>query len=409
MGVSALCFSLLESLFRRMPDLRVTVFDDGWGVRRSQYASEAGTHPFTCIGARNSWRLHRSESLWNIRVCNWFGGLANPGSRAIRLANAVLDISGGDSFTELYGRRRFQYVTLCKKLTLEQRIPLILLPQTYGPFITRRARQTAERIVRGAAAAWARDPRSFEVLRGLLGNEFDARRHCHGVDVAFALPARRPRGGIPRVLAAEECTRPTVVGINISGLVCSSAAGERFRFKADYRRILQGLIRRLLRETDCRIFLIPHVHGSSGLDESDLTACESVARSMQNTEGRMTVLDQQFDQSELKWLISRCDWFCGTRMHSTIAALSSGVPCAGISYSDKTLGVFESCGQGRCVADPRVLETEAMIDQLWASWEGRDASRTELGLTLPRVRDLLDRQFDLLAEMCRRMPIRSLD
>lgn len=37
--------------------------------------------------------------------------------------------------------------------------------------------------------AWARDERSFDVLKDLLGDAFDPLRHRSGVDVAFGLPA----------------------------------------------------------------------------------------------------------------------------------------------------------------------------------------------------------------------------
>ena len=38
-------------------------------------------------------------------------------------------------------------------------------------------------------------------------------------------------------------------------------------------------------------------------------------------------------------------------MHATIAALSSGVPCATVAYSLKARGVFASCGMAHAVAD----------------------------------------------------------
>ena len=30
-----------------------------------------------------------------------------------------------------------------------------------------------------------------------------------------------------------------------------------------------------------------------------------------------------FDCGEMKWIVRKLEWFCGTRMHSTIAGLSS--------------------------------------------------------------------------------------
>src|SRR5690606_16748007 len=106
-------------------------------------------------------------------------------AQAIAKARAVLDVSGGDSFTDLYGPRRFEGIVLPKLAAIDAGVPLVLLPQTYGPFNTRRCRRIAERVARRSATAWARDERSFAALRELLGNEYDAKRHRSGVDVAF--------------------------------------------------------------------------------------------------------------------------------------------------------------------------------------------------------------------------------
>ena len=85
------------------------------------------------------------------------------------------------------------------------------------------------------------------------------------------------------------------------------------------------------------------------------------------------------DSREAKWLISKCDWFCGTRMHSTIAGLSSGVPTSTLAYSGKAQGVFESCGQGDCVADMRTLDAGAAVGIVFTSWKERQRVREELG------------------------------
>jgi len=96
------------------------------------------------------------------------------------MADAVLDISGGDSFTDLYGEKRFWDVARPKLVALALGGPLILLPQTYGPFRDERLRQIASRIVDRAKMAWARDEHSFRSLRELAGNHFDPARQLCG-------------------------------------------------------------------------------------------------------------------------------------------------------------------------------------------------------------------------------------
>jgi polysaccharide pyruvyl transferase WcaK-like protein len=87
-------------------------------------------------------------------------------------------------------------------------------------------------------------------------------------------------------------------------------------------------------------------------------------------------------------------------MHSTIAALSSGVPTAAISYSPKTLGVFESCEQGAHVADPCQLTTEEVVDCLWRSWLDRESARETLKAALPGVLQRVEMQMDDIAAAC---------
>ena len=109
-------------------------------------------------------------------------------------------------------------------------------------------------------------------------------------------------------------------------------------------------------------------------------------------------LSNYFDQSELKWVISQLDWFCGTRMHSAIAALSSGVPASAIAYSLKTQGIFETCDQGDHVADPRDLDTIDVIEKLEQSYKNRDEARISLVHRLPDVKALVFRQMKVIAE-----------
>ncbi|MEW6252161.1 MAG: polysaccharide pyruvyl transferase family protein, partial [Planctomycetota bacterium] len=450
LGVDALCYAVLRGLARAAPDARVTVFDHGRGLRRATAAFDTGPLDFERCGAYLTRRLYRRESLAQVRLAaraGWLGGLTNPAARRLLESDAVLDITGGDSFTDLYGPCRFAAAVATKRLALDLGKPLILLPQTYGPYRDPQVRRIAADIVRRATQAWARDTRSFETLRELAGAAFDPARHRCGVDVAFALEPRPPRRPLPEPLVSwfselatrnsqlatpapqlatrysQLATSPSVptletrnsslatsspsapqletrnsqletplIGFNISGLIWHDplAMRQRYGFKAEYREVIVGFLRRLLAQTDARVVLVPHVLSPPGHYESDPAANEQVLAALRAdadpavtraVADRVAAAPPLYDQpSEMKWLIARCDWFCGTRMHACIAGLSSGVPTAAIAYSLKTQGVFETCGQGAAVADPRVQGTEETIDQLWRTFTARDAVLDDLRL-----------------------------
>lgn len=375
LGVSALGESVLNAITKFRPTAEALVFDNGQGRRKAHSASGV---PHTRDGAWISRRIHRSESLWNMDFASRVPVLSNRNVRSIKQSAACLDISGGDSFTDLYGSRRWQLITIPKNISLRLGVPLVLLPQTYGPFAQAERRQRAAEILRGSAMAWSRDEAGYHMLRELLGEDFDMNRHREGVDVAFALPAVRPGGlseELQRVLDSDDAE--VVVGLNISGLVMNDqpTSTERFGLALDYRKVIVSLAQRLLAEVADRLVLVPHVQGPSA--ESDERAIQAIQATL-DADDRVLAIPSGLDASETKWCISRLDWFCGTRMHSTIAALSTGVPSAAIAYSAKTEAVFESCGQRSAVVDGRVTRTDDAVDRLIANAEMRRQTRDRL-------------------------------
>jgi colanic acid/amylovoran biosynthesis protein len=47
---------------------------------------------------------------------------------------------------------------------------------------------------------------------------------------------------------------------------------------------------------------------------------------------------------QLKYIISKMNFFVGTRMHANFAAIYTGVPLFGLAYSYKFQGAFEANG-----------------------------------------------------------------
>jgi colanic acid/amylovoran biosynthesis protein len=392
LGLSALGIALLSELAKRLEAPEVSLFDHERGVRRTDVVVGESRIPVQLRGAQITRRLYRGESLWTMDLASRWFPAANANIRAIDRSAAVLDISGGDSFADLYGSKQFAAVALPKRIALRRGVPLVLLPQTYGPFTHSRSARFAADVVRRAAQAWARDLVSFERLRELVGAEYDPQRHRCGVDVAFALPSRDPGAKLGRVQSWLEGDDP-VVGVNVSGLLYnkSAQAQERFGLRDDHRRVVERLVRRLLQEPDIRVVLVPHVVGP-GDESDDLAGAHLAERLGEST--RVLSLGRDLDASEVKYLIDRLDWFVGARMHSTIAALSSRTPAAAMAYSDKFRGVFASCDVGHRVLDARGLETHDLVDAAMAAFDERDDDVRRLGAALPQVEAALDEQFD---------------
>lgn len=395
LGVAALGEASLHSIEEHRPDAEVLVFDNGRGRRKSPADAAIAHHR---DGAWISRRFYRAESLWTMRASSVVSALPNRNVSAMRRARAVLDISGGDSFTDLYGQSRWNLVALPKLIALRIGTPLVLLPQTYGPFQSASCRAAAAEIVARSQSSWARDPDGYVAMQELLGTRFDERRHREGVDVAFALPAIAPPDRVVDSLP-ERRAGQVVVGLNVSGLIMNDpgAAADQFGLTIDYREVVRNTARRLLDEVADRLVLVPHVR--AGGVESDDDACRTLAAELGESE-RVSILPSGISASETKWCISKLDWFCGTRMHATIASLSTGVPASALAYSLKTRGVFETCGMGYAVVDGRSASTSDAIDRLIELAHRRDEQRALLAERAPLVVDRARQQFaDILDDI----------
>jgi polysaccharide pyruvyl transferase WcaK-like protein len=89
----------------------------------------------------------------------------NPWLRDLADADIALAVSGGDSFSDIYGLSRFIYMSLPQLLVLALGRPLVLLPQTIGPMRSWLARRIARHVIDNAQVSftprrrWRRDDR----------------------------------------------------------------------------------------------------------------------------------------------------------------------------------------------------------------------------------------------------------
>ena len=296
--------------------------------------------------------------------------IRNPWSffRLVRASDVVIDIGGGDSFADIYGAARFAKMHLMKYLTHLSGRPLVLAPQTIGPFKSPLRRWIAAQSIRLSAIVATRDALSTKAVRdmGIRGAVIEAS------DVALRLPwaAPAPRKG-----------GPVRVGINVSGLLMNGGytRDNMFGLKMDYGELMRGIIGRFAVHPDgCEIHLVPHVISwTPGALEDDYEACLSLAAEFPG----MTVAPRFATPSEAKSYIAGMDFFVGARMHACIAAFSTEVPVIPMAYSRKFAGLFGSLGYDHtvdCTAD----SAEDITERIFAAYENRSALAGEVRAAL---------------------------
>lgn len=403
-GVSALSSAAVAGLkMRGVPN--ITIADHGRGLRLQDDGSQR-------IGLTHSRRIWRGDSLTAVAASARIGGLGNPTASTLLKASAVLDVSGGDSFTDLYGSRRFTSITWPKQIVLNAKRPLILLPQTLGPFERPENVVTAKSILARAKSVWIRDRRSEVILQNLLDELYDPSIHRRCPDMAVLLPAKRPT--VLSIALASWLTETRdfpVAGLNVSGLLWQGdkEAQAQFGLKSSHRDQASAIATAILEsDPQMRLLLVPHVKRPTGDPESDQDAAEQLLQHLnERFPGRVQVVPQEFDECELKWIISHLDWFAGARMHSTIAGFSSGVPTLGLGYSDKAAGVFAECGLGQHVMDLRTTETSEIGDRVAASLAARLETQAQISGEITSVKTRAEEAMDAIASDVLGVPARG--
>lgn len=304
----------------------------------------------------------------------------SPVHAVIRDADLVIDIGEGDSWADIYDGRRFLRQAGSKIAALVHRKPLVLSPQTIGPFNARWRRIAANAIMSRARAVYARDHMS----KAYLDEHRIASETGEFIDVAFRLPFDR----------RSRATDRRRVGLNISGLLYRGGYTGRneFGLTLDYADLSHRLIDALTAMSDVEIHLLPHVIGKSG--ESDLAIVPELMARYPDL-----ILPETFrTASEAKTYMSGLDFVVGGRMHACIGSFSALTPVVPIAYSRKFNGLFGTLGYAHLV-DGKADTTDAALEKILNGFASRDvlAADVQRGMTIAKER--LDAYEDRLVKI----------
>jgi len=410
MGVSALAESSIKVILNRWPDAKVTLLKAGLNDGEHHLKLSSKDVRIRVLhmrfGKNVFLRSHFCVLLLNamlLKLLPWskFRNLLsaiNPYVKALTETDKVFDITGGDSFSDIYGLRRFLIFGFLQKWLITQfGKELILLPQTYGPFKRTITRLMAKCILNRAEVVYARDHSSAEYVRALLGNHGNNEKIRFIPDVAFALDSHEPEHIDTGDLDSKRTKDSILVGLNISGLLINGGYTKEnmFGLKTNYSELVYSVVDLLMKDKRLLVLLVPHVFAPSGNVESDPDACLKVYEELNKKyPGRIFLTQGQYNQNEIKYIIGLCDFFIGSRMHSCIAALSQSIPAVGIAYSKKFLGIFESVGFGDCVADATRFSKNEILSKVGTAFEMRDQIKIDLDKRIPEVKENILNMFE---------------
>lgn len=398
LGVEALAIGTIQIINAHYPDAEVELLDYGKTNQRYSIRVNGNKIEIIALNMRFSKNITLKNHILYLMLCGitvrMFPLLRkrlrerNEYYRSIDDSVAAFSISGGDSFSDIYGLERYFYVTLPQLLMLIMRKRLNLLPQTFGPYRSWISRVVTKYLLRRAESVYCRDHKSISIIKNLLGPKTRAIGFCH--DVAFGL---KPEKMAEAEFQADLAGGP-LVGLNVSGLLYFNRA-NRFGLKCEYRHLVERVLEYFCATQGQRVLLMPHVITTEENSESDLGANEALMDQFHaKYGGRLLKAAGIMNAARAKAVIGRCDFFLGSRMHACIGALSQGIPAIGLAYSGKFAGLFATVGVESLALDMTQLAEAELIKRIAAIYEQRAKWRVVLEGELPQV----ERSYERMAE-----------
>ncbi len=411
LGVSALGAAAVKGILRGLPDARILF--QNWsrdhtvkmqlGDRRLVLPStrlHEGRRLRATSGTRHLGLLATLHRL----LPRPFAGVAcaaNPTFAALAKVDVAVDLSAGDSFSDIYGPRAFAYQSAVKLLLLRMGKPLVLMPQTYGPFSAPGSLELVRKILDSCVLIASREIGGLDELQKLFGGWLPERAVVCP-DIAFDLDAVRVDAAREPSVLGQQDERP-LIGLNVSGLLYLSE--RKFGLRDSYARLIRATAEWVLQHPGRRLLLVPHVIPTKPPaqvhkrvdrkgDVTDTAACRLVQEELEPRFGdRIHCLGWPYTEGETKYLIGSCDFMIGARMHACVASISQGIPTVTLAYSKKAQGVMGHLGRWAPVVDLREHTVDECIEFIDRWYEMRSEVRAALAPIVARVRTEVGRFF----------------
>jgi polysaccharide pyruvyl transferase WcaK-like protein len=389
-GVRVLLSSAIEVLSNAEKESDMILLDYGKEPEEWRESTSNGERDVRLVNLRFSWRMYLPNNIFRLvglaAIIRAFPGkdrrrlLANRNLwlREITQRYAFYSIAGGDSFSDIYGLRRLLYVTLPQILVLLMEKPLILLPQTYGPFKTGTSRTLARWILRRAQAVYSRDTDGIDTIKTLTG---ESGPDVHVVpDIGFYMKCEPVDAKVISFIENIKSRGP-LIGLNISKLLYMGGytGNNMFQLREPFPALVDALVSYIVRNLGGQILLIPHVCGNMLSQEDETSLCKQLRENYSASYGdRVDYIDRKLNHRQMKTVIGKCDMFIGARMHACIGAVSQGVPTVCLAYSSKFAGVMRPLGDGAKIADLRVVTIADVINEVGRVFVERGILRRQL-------------------------------
>jgi polysaccharide pyruvyl transferase WcaK-like protein len=265
--------------------------------------------------------------------------------------------------------------------------PLILLPQSIGPFWKPESLRRIPEVLNRVSCICVRDRVSKECLLR-CGVRADKVRET--ADAAFLW--RR---------LAPELFRPKDGPVRAVGLCFRAWPPEDDTAVQDTLAKAVVLSRALLADPSKNLVFLSTCQGIPGYIDDSLLALEIVNRLPPELRARCQVDRARYSPRQLVQQLGRLDLFIGMRLHACLLAMLAGVPAMGLGYEQKTREIFSELGMEKYQV-PFQTDGDTWIRCAECVVNAAAEVRQELGGALDRLCQRADTALDAIDEaLCR--------
>lgn len=276
--------------------------------------------------------------------------------------DAFVDISGYQ-YGDAWGDRGFNSVIPWVRYCRETKIPMIFLPQSWGPFTRDDGAQDIRQIMSATSLVMSRDSQSTRHLKTIdptnQPKEFP--------DIAW-LFERTHNSPAPSLPGERRHNSPDALVAIVPNMRVYEKTGRKGASNP-YIKALADVARHAIRSCNATILLIPNeIRIASSQHPDDRYLC-GILETMIGDRIRCIAFRKPASAEELKSILTRCDALIASRFHSLIFASSSGVPSLAIGWSHKYDELMDDLGMSEyslpCSPD-KVPDLIGAFDTLWA-------------------------------------------
>jgi len=398
-GAEAMLLTVASCLKERFPSVTVLHYavHDTWRERLREAGVAALAKPASVPGVVRRWEELRAR----LSGAPLLGKRWRPESHGG--IEAVLDVSGfrsSDQRGASVSRGRWWQM----HRLWAPGVPIVYLPQAWGPFQDRAVRRYTRSMLREASLVYARDKNSLGYLQEL--GAVSPERLGMAADIAFHFRPAPPDCG-ERILAgigARGRSGP-LVGIAPNVRIYELADGEGTQ--NEYVRLLARVCEYFLRDAGADVAIIPHeVYENETRD--DLIFGELLRDVLGRPDG-LHAVTRNHSAADLKSLVGQLDFLVASRYHSLVAGLSMRVPLVVLGWSHKYVELMNDVDLGE-YAVHLPAPAESCLDLVRRAWAERASLRDRVAAGVPRMEDsagqALDRAVALIEQSARTPPKR---